>query len=182
MKPFACGAIALCLMPLTLARAQNQAVDDLKGKIFDARMAKQTFAGGLKFCSELKASIFISRREIASSIWRSITARWAISPRNGSLIPRSAGRGPSRTPPNAGTRFKNKRPATKSTVSSWQAFPRSRSSSMSWKRKWPKPAMSRRRALPKNRRRRKANEQVSLNASSRDSRPIRPPSCPLSGP
>jgi hypothetical protein len=34
---------------------------------------------------------------------------------------------------------------------------------MSWKRKWPKPAMSPgRRALPKNRRRRKANEQVSL--------------------
>ena len=58
MKPFACGAIVLCfmpacLMPLTLARAQNQAVDDLKGKIFDARMAKQAFAGGLKFCSEL---------------------------------------------------------------------------------------------------------------------------------
>ena len=63
MKPFACGAIALCLMPaylmpLTLARAQNQAVDDLKGKIFDARMAKQTFAGGLKFCSELDGKHF----------------------------------------------------------------------------------------------------------------------------
>jgi hypothetical protein len=63
VKPFACGAIALCLMPaylmpLTLARAQNQAVDDLKGKIFDARMAKQTFAGGLKFCSELDGKHF----------------------------------------------------------------------------------------------------------------------------
>ena len=40
------------------ARAQNQAVDDLKGKIFDARMAKQTFAGALKFCSELDGKHF----------------------------------------------------------------------------------------------------------------------------
>ena len=45
-------------MPLTLARAQNQAVDDLKGKIFDARMAKDTFAAGLKFCSELDGNHF----------------------------------------------------------------------------------------------------------------------------
>jgi hypothetical protein len=58
VKPFVCGAIALFLMPLTPARAQNQAVDDLKGKIFDARMAKQTFAGGLKFCSELDGKHF----------------------------------------------------------------------------------------------------------------------------
>ena len=63
MKRFACGAMALflmpaCLTPLTLARAQNQAVDDLKGKIFDARMAKQTFAGGLKFCNELDGKHF----------------------------------------------------------------------------------------------------------------------------
>ncbi len=64
MKRFACGAIALmpaCLIlacPILPARAQNQAVDDLKGKIFDARMAKQTFAGGLKFCSELDGKHF----------------------------------------------------------------------------------------------------------------------------
>jgi hypothetical protein len=37
---------------LTPARAQNHTVDDLKGKIFDAGVAKQTFAGGLKFCNE----------------------------------------------------------------------------------------------------------------------------------
>src|ERR1700681_4260220 len=65
---FACGARALCLMPAFLiiaclipsapVRAQNQAVDDLKGKIFDARMAKQTFAGGLKFCNELDGKHF----------------------------------------------------------------------------------------------------------------------------
>ena len=73
MKRNACGAMALCpiptcLMPACLilaclapsapARAQNQAVDDLKGKIFDARMAKQTFAGGLKFCNELDGKHF----------------------------------------------------------------------------------------------------------------------------
>jgi hypothetical protein len=54
---FAYGAIALCLLPAA-ARAQNQTIADLKGKIFDARMAKQTFAGGLKFCSELDGQHF----------------------------------------------------------------------------------------------------------------------------
>ena len=73
VKRIACGAMALCLMPARLmpvcliiaclipsapVRAQNQAVDDLKGKIFDARMAKQTFAGGLKFCNELDGKHF----------------------------------------------------------------------------------------------------------------------------
>jgi hypothetical protein len=64
VKRFAYSAIALmpaCLMlacPILPARAQNQAVDDLKGKIFDARMAKQTFAGALKFCSELDGKHF----------------------------------------------------------------------------------------------------------------------------
>ena len=50
--------ILACLIPSAPARAQNQAVDDLKGKIFDARMAKQTFAGGLKFCNELDGKHF----------------------------------------------------------------------------------------------------------------------------
>jgi hypothetical protein len=68
VKRFACGVtvprlmtvclILACLDPSTPARAQNQAVDDLKGKIFDARMAKQTFAGGLKFCNELDGKHF----------------------------------------------------------------------------------------------------------------------------
>jgi hypothetical protein len=68
VKRFAYGAKALCLTPACLiiaclipsvpVRAQNQAVDDLKGKIFDARMAKQTFAGGLKFCNELDGKHF----------------------------------------------------------------------------------------------------------------------------
>jgi hypothetical protein len=63
---FARGAIALipaclivaCLIPSDPVRAQNLAVDDLKGKIFDARMAKQTFAAGLKFCNELDGKHF----------------------------------------------------------------------------------------------------------------------------
>jgi hypothetical protein len=68
VKRFACGAMARCLTPACLilaclaasapARAQNQAVDDLKGKIFDAHMAQQTFAGGLKFCNELDGKHF----------------------------------------------------------------------------------------------------------------------------
>lgn len=40
------------------ARAQNAAIDDLKGKIFDAKMMQQTFAGGLRHCSELNGSNF----------------------------------------------------------------------------------------------------------------------------
>jgi hypothetical protein len=57
LKRLAYGAIALCLLPAA-ARAQNPAVDSLKGKIFDARMAKQTFANGLRFCSELDGNHF----------------------------------------------------------------------------------------------------------------------------
>ncbi len=40
------------------ARAQNATIDDLKGKIFDAKMTQQTFAGGLRHCSELNGSNF----------------------------------------------------------------------------------------------------------------------------
>jgi hypothetical protein len=41
------------------AEAQDlAAINDLKGKIFDAKMAQQTFAGGLKHCSELDGSNF----------------------------------------------------------------------------------------------------------------------------
>ena len=39
-------------------RAQTAAINDLKGKIFDAKMAQQTFAGGLKHCSELDGTNF----------------------------------------------------------------------------------------------------------------------------
>ncbi len=67
MRPFrdpallACCATALGVVSLTAARAQNPAIDELKGKIFDARMAQQTFAGGLKFCDELNGKSFYFR-------------------------------------------------------------------------------------------------------------------------
>jgi hypothetical protein len=52
------AAIVLTLTFSVAARAQNAAINDLKGKIFDAKMAQQTFAGGLKHCSELDGSDF----------------------------------------------------------------------------------------------------------------------------
>ena len=53
---FAAAAVAMIFA--TPARAQNAAIDDLKGKIFDAKMAQQTFAGGLRHCSELNGANF----------------------------------------------------------------------------------------------------------------------------
>jgi len=46
------------LLPWSPLHAQNAAIDELKGKIFDARMAQQTFANGLKYCSELNGKSF----------------------------------------------------------------------------------------------------------------------------
>ena len=54
----AAAAVAACLLPAAPLHAQNAAIDELKGKIFDARMAQQTFANGLKYCSELKGKSF----------------------------------------------------------------------------------------------------------------------------
>jgi hypothetical protein len=39
-------------------RAQTSAIDDLKGKIFNAQMAQQTFAGGLTHCGEYDGTNF----------------------------------------------------------------------------------------------------------------------------
>lgn len=39
-------------------QAQTPAINDLKGKIFDAKMAQQTFAAGLKHCGELDGTNF----------------------------------------------------------------------------------------------------------------------------
>ena len=55
---FAGGVAVFCLVPLTDGHAQTAAIDDLKGKIFDARMAQQTFAGGLKYCENLNGKSF----------------------------------------------------------------------------------------------------------------------------
>jgi hypothetical protein len=42
----------------TPLHAQTPAINDLKGKIFDAKMAQQAFAGGLKHCNELDGTNF----------------------------------------------------------------------------------------------------------------------------
>ena len=56
------GALALGLVPAVAAGApdkiQQQAVDDLKGRIFDARMVQRTFERGLKYCSALDGNHF----------------------------------------------------------------------------------------------------------------------------
>jgi len=52
------AAIALALTFSAAARAQLAAINDVKGQIFDAKMAQQTFAGGLKHCSELDGDNF----------------------------------------------------------------------------------------------------------------------------
>jgi hypothetical protein len=52
----ACGGIALCFG--AAAHAQSPSLNDLKAKIFDARMAQKTFVNGLRFCGELDGSNF----------------------------------------------------------------------------------------------------------------------------
>jgi hypothetical protein len=51
-------AVALCLSAAAPACAQSDAINDLKGRIFDAKMAQKTFANGLKYCSELDGKHF----------------------------------------------------------------------------------------------------------------------------
>jgi len=54
----ALAAVVLAFNFSVPGHAQNATIDDIKGKIFDARMAQQTFAGGLKHCSELDGKNF----------------------------------------------------------------------------------------------------------------------------
>jgi tRNA nucleotidyltransferase/poly(A) polymerase len=54
----ACSAVALCLIAAAAARAQGSSVNDLKAKIFDARMAQKTFVNGLRFCEQLDGTNF----------------------------------------------------------------------------------------------------------------------------
>src|ERR1700761_9039934 len=51
-------AIFPAVLMATPLHAQTPSIDNLKGKIFDAKMAQQTFAGGLKHCSELDGTNF----------------------------------------------------------------------------------------------------------------------------
>jgi hypothetical protein len=55
-----CG-VAFLLIACSSVRAQDPAIDDLKGKIFDARMAQQTLGDGLKYCPELNGKSFYFR-------------------------------------------------------------------------------------------------------------------------
>ena len=58
MRQLAFGAMALVFTPCSALHAQNPAVDEIKGRIFDAHMVQQMFANGLKFCSELDGTNF----------------------------------------------------------------------------------------------------------------------------
>jgi hypothetical protein len=58
VKRFVYAVITLGLIPAAHLHAQSPTIDDLKGKIFDAGMAKQTFAKGLPFCKELDGKNF----------------------------------------------------------------------------------------------------------------------------
>jgi hypothetical protein len=53
---------ALVLGASGAARAQTAEINDLKGKIFDAKMAQQTFGKGLAHCGELDGTNFYFRQ------------------------------------------------------------------------------------------------------------------------
>ena len=56
-----CG-VAFLLIACSSVRAQDPAIDDLKGKIFDAHMAEQALGSeGLKHCPELNGKSFYFR-------------------------------------------------------------------------------------------------------------------------
>jgi hypothetical protein len=55
---FACSTIALVLILASPVRAESFTFNELKAKIFDARMALKTFVGGLRFCKELDGTNF----------------------------------------------------------------------------------------------------------------------------
>lgn len=61
MYRIVCG-VAFLLIACSSVRAQDPAIDDLKGKIFDARMAQQTLGDGLKYCPELNGKIRVRNR------------------------------------------------------------------------------------------------------------------------
>lgn len=54
--------VMFCLAFASTARAQTAEINALEGKIFDANMARQTFAGGLSHCKELDGSNFYFRQ------------------------------------------------------------------------------------------------------------------------
>ena len=58
MNRLGISALGLFLLLWSPLHAQNAAIDELKSKIFEARMAQQSFANGLKYCSELHGKSF----------------------------------------------------------------------------------------------------------------------------
>jgi hypothetical protein len=73
-----CGcATLLCFVAVAGGRAQGQEIDEVKGKIFDAHMAQQTF-GGLKYCNELNGTSFYFSCATAFSVWKNISIRWKV--------------------------------------------------------------------------------------------------------
>jgi len=58
------AGVALALDFSGPLHAQTAAINDLRGKIFDAKMAQQSFAGGLPHCSELDGTnFFLEQRD-----------------------------------------------------------------------------------------------------------------------
>jgi hypothetical protein len=55
-------ALLLTLAVSASARAQTAEINDLKGQIFDAKMAQQTFGKGIAHCSELNGTNFYFRQ------------------------------------------------------------------------------------------------------------------------
>lgn len=58
MLRFVGGAVAIAVLPWSPVHAQGASVNELKGKIFDARMTQKTFANGLRFCQTLDGKNF----------------------------------------------------------------------------------------------------------------------------
>jgi hypothetical protein len=58
MSRFVLGALALAFSFSTPVLAQTAAINDLKGKIFDAQMAQKLFAGAMKYCGDLNGTNF----------------------------------------------------------------------------------------------------------------------------
>jgi hypothetical protein len=58
VKRILCGAIALCTVPFGQLLAQGPTVDEVKARVYEAKMLQQSFAAGLKFCNELDGTNF----------------------------------------------------------------------------------------------------------------------------
>ena len=149
MKSIVCGAIAVCLNPFGPAFAQSPILDEVKAKILDAKMLKQTFAGGLKYCSDLNGSnfYFAPRDRVLNldDYHRSLE----------NLAKQQAFNSETRRQWNdkdaadLWAAAQQQATVTRRTASSWQACPNSKSSSTIWKKMPPRhPSPTRRTNSP----------------------------------